>query len=93
MILNGTAVGTVRVNGILGMIRLTGKAQNIRRETARGYDAITDSFFGAAAHIPIIAPEKMIREEKSSRNWSFRAGAGGFSSKPSAKDLNAEGSR
>jgi hypothetical protein len=36
-----------------------------------GYDRTDRSFFAAARHIPIVNAAKMIREERSPRNWSF----------------------
>lgn len=38
-----------------------------------GYDRVDRSFLKAARHIPVVMAEKMIREEKSSRNWSYSA--------------------
>ena len=72
MIRNGTAVAACRVNGLLALIRLTGPARNEKEVTGREYDAVSRSFHGNAIHIPVIAAEKMIREEKSSRDWSYQ---------------------
>lgn len=39
--------------------------------TRGGYDRIDSLFHDASRHIPVINAEKMIREVKSSRNWSY----------------------
>lgn len=38
------------------------------------YDRVDREFFEHARALPMVNPAKMIREERSSRNWSFRAG-------------------
>jgi hypothetical protein len=44
------------------------------RITGQGYDTVDRSFHREARNLPLINPAKMIREEKSSRNWSYTAG-------------------
>jgi len=44
------------------------------RITGQGYDRVNQSFHREARNLPVINPAKMIREEKSSRDWSYTAG-------------------
>lgn len=44
------------------------------RVTGQAYDRVNRSFHREARNLPVINPAKMIREEKSSRDWSYRAG-------------------
>ena len=44
-----------------------------RRVTGRGYDLVRSSFLDDARHIPIIDAPKIIRQERSSRDWSYTA--------------------
>ena len=56
------------------MVRLIAAATEARvhRElTGAGYDREAGSFYQHARAIPIISPEKMIREERSERDWSY----------------------
>jgi len=75
LIASGRAMAVVRVNGVTHMIRLTGPVANDPRTaaflTARGYDGVDRSFYEDARNLPLIAPEKMIREERSTQDWSF----------------------
>jgi hypothetical protein len=41
--------------------------------TGQEYDRVDRTFFGDARHLPVIKPEVMIREVKSSRDWSYTA--------------------
>lgn len=45
-----------------------------RLESARGYDSYPQSCYDRARHIPVIQPEKLIRESGDEIEWSFRAG-------------------
>lgn len=47
------------------------------RVTGQEYDRLAQSFYRDAHNLPVINPGKMIREEKSSRDWSYRAGVRG----------------
>jgi len=38
------------------------------------YDRVNRMFVDEARRLPLIDPQKMIREEKSKRDWSYRAG-------------------
>jgi hypothetical protein len=44
------------------------------RLTGQGYDRVDRSFHRDARNLPVINAAKMIREEKSSRDWSYTAG-------------------
>jgi hypothetical protein len=35
---------------------------------------VGDTFYDEARHIPIVNAAKMVREERSERNWSYSAG-------------------
>jgi len=75
MIARGTAVVVVTVNGVVRMVRLTGlRPEQKKRLTAGGYDEVDRTFYRDARNLPLIAPEKMIREERSTRDWSFSKG-------------------
>jgi hypothetical protein len=50
------------------------RLQGIGSRQAEGYDRTSRSFVTDLRGIPIINPDKMIRQEKSSRAWSFSAG-------------------
>src|ERR1700689_347163 len=41
------------------------------RVTGQEYDRLDQSFYRDARNLPVINPGKMIREEKSSRDWSY----------------------
>jgi hypothetical protein len=43
------------------------------RITGQEYDRVGRSFHREARNLPVINPEKMIRDEKSSRDWSYTA--------------------
>ena len=45
-----------------------------KRVTGQAYDKVDQFFHREARNLPVINPEKMIREEKSSRDWSYTAG-------------------
>lgn len=45
-----------------------------KRVTGQGYDRVDQSFHREARNLPVINPASMIREEKSSRDWSYTAG-------------------
>jgi hypothetical protein len=72
MIMNNRAVGVVRLNGMLATVRLTGRPQNVQRDSRGGYDDVSRLFHAELVHVPVINPEKMIRREESSREWSFQ---------------------
>lgn len=74
MIASGAAVVTVRINGQITMIRMVGGERRLRDQQDRGYDEVKRSFHREAARLPLINPDKMIREEKSDREFSFSAG-------------------
>ena len=44
------------------------------RITGHVYDQVKESFHRDARHLPLINPLKMIRDERSSRDWSYEAG-------------------
>jgi hypothetical protein len=44
------------------------------RVTGQGYDRVDQSFHRDARNLPVINPAAMVREEKSSRDWSYSAG-------------------
>lgn len=44
------------------------------RVTGHAYDRVNRAFHREARNLPVINPGKMIREEKSSRDWSYTAG-------------------
>jgi hypothetical protein len=44
------------------------------RLTGQAYDNVDRSFYRDASNVPVINPAKMLREEKSSRDWSYTAG-------------------
>lgn len=50
------------------------EARMHKRVTGQAYDRVDQSFHREARNLPVINPEKMIREEKSSRDWSYTAG-------------------
>jgi hypothetical protein len=45
-----------------------------KRVTGQAYDRVDQSFHREARNLPVINPASMIREEKSSRDWSYTAG-------------------
>jgi hypothetical protein len=85
LILNGKAIAGARLNGVVTLIRMTGPLGNAPILTARGYDAVDRIFHREAIHLPLIQPEKMIREEKSSRDWSFRLATRGSIARPDTR--------
>lgn len=51
----------------------TAEARLHARVTGHLYDRVDRSFHRDARNLPMINPEKMIRQEKSSRDWSYIA--------------------
>lgn len=79
MIAAGGAVATCRVDGLLHMIRLIdAKPGSNKALTGREYDLVQRSFHLEAKNLPLIAVDKMIREEKSTRDWSYQAATNGL---------------
>jgi hypothetical protein len=58
---------------LLRMIEETAVAR-IARGSGVEYDRVKRCFDRELPHIPVVNPAKMVRQEKSSRNWSFSAG-------------------
>jgi hypothetical protein len=75
----------ISVGAAEALIRMTGPLGNAPVLTARGYDAVDRIFHREAIHLPLIQPEKMIREEKSSRDWSFRLATRGSIARPDTR--------
>ena len=59
--------------GMQAMIVKDAEAVAAARITGVGYDRVTEAFHRCAAHIPIVNVNAMIREERSGRDWSYRA--------------------
>lgn len=66
---------TIRFVDTAAQRRLCERATAERRAriTAGEYDRVDRTFFTSARNLPLINADKMIREERSSRKWSFTA--------------------
>ncbi len=72
---NGEAVATIQVNDQILAIRLVPiLLDSLLSSTTKGYDDVHRSFHREAPRLPLVQADKMIRQEKSERNWSYAAG-------------------
>lgn len=77
LIAEGKAVSTVTSGGFVLQIRLiealTFEQQRARQRLATGrhYDSLNQSFAEQLPGVPVVQASKMIRMEKSERDWSY----------------------